>query len=554
MIRRTVPPGVLCLVVCCALALGLQWINRADDSQFGGAGDESAHFVTGLMLHDYLAAGVPERPLPYGEKYYLHYPQVAFGHWPPLYYCLEAAWMLLFGATRVSVLVLSALLTGVLAGTTAWVGWNRLGPWQGLMAGLCLVLLPPIQHHTSMVMLDVPVTLAVTWAVISLTRLLETNSLKWALAFALTSSLAILTKANALCLPLVVITALLLLRQPKRLWSRPFLLAGVLTGVLTAPFYVWSWRLLRTGTEKHSYGVHEVLGRILEQSPQLLLAFGIVTSVLALVGLGTRVVRPFFRSQVEPFWAVLASVFAGGFLFHVLVPTSADPRKVFLTVPPALLLAAAAVSDLSALLPWWPGRPAWRLAFTGGLALAAFGAVDFRLVEARHGAMNYTAQRIADTPALNNTAILVGSSRYGENGAVAAIAERETRPGRYVIRAAKFMGTGSWHGLNYRFFYQSDEELLQAIRAVPCRLVILHWAPEKQSYAHFDTLVRAVHGNPAAFRARPDLVDSGRLAPGERLEVWEPIGIDAGELHVKVDLSDRIGRALSEDRSRDSGN
>ena len=52
--------------------------------------------MTGLMVRDYIAAGFPDSPFRFAENYYLHYPKVAIGHWPPVFYSIQAAWMLIF--------------------------------------------------------------------------------------------------------------------------------------------------------------------------------------------------------------------------------------------------------------------------------------------------------------------------------------------------------------------------------------------------------------------------------------------------------------------------
>src|SRR2546423_1423416 len=89
-----------------AIAVGSQHLTGAYRGEFGSEPDEAAHFVTGLCVHDYVAAGFPGNPLGYAKKYYEHYPKVALGHWPPFFYVVQTAWTLPFGASRVSILLL----------------------------------------------------------------------------------------------------------------------------------------------------------------------------------------------------------------------------------------------------------------------------------------------------------------------------------------------------------------------------------------------------------------------------------------------------------------
>jgi hypothetical protein len=93
----------------------LQRTSGAFQSDFSAYPDEPAHYVTGLMVRDYLAGLFPAAPMRYAENYYIHYPQVAFGHWPPVFYIVQAMWTLCFGVSRSSLLLLMAALTSFAA-------------------------------------------------------------------------------------------------------------------------------------------------------------------------------------------------------------------------------------------------------------------------------------------------------------------------------------------------------------------------------------------------------------------------------------------------------
>ena len=118
-----------------ALTLLLQWLSGAYRSELAHFPDEPSHVVTSLMFGDYVRAGFPGSPVAYAEKYYVHYPKVAIGMWPPLFYCVAGAWTLVFGATRVSFLMLAALAGGLLAGSLAIFVKRMYGRALGLTAG-----------------------------------------------------------------------------------------------------------------------------------------------------------------------------------------------------------------------------------------------------------------------------------------------------------------------------------------------------------------------------------------------------------------------------------
>ncbi len=69
------------------------------------------------MVRDYLANLASlnfSGPMEFAENYYVHYPEVALGHWPPTFYVVQALWTLPFSASRGSVILLMSVLTAIL--------------------------------------------------------------------------------------------------------------------------------------------------------------------------------------------------------------------------------------------------------------------------------------------------------------------------------------------------------------------------------------------------------------------------------------------------------
>ncbi|HJZ98096.1 MAG TPA: oligosaccharide flippase family protein, partial [Candidatus Solibacter sp.] len=76
--RASIPMAVFLLA-----AIVLQWRDGAFHAEFDGHPDEAGHFITSLMIRDYAATRIGTNPLAFARDYYLHYPRVALGHWPP---------------------------------------------------------------------------------------------------------------------------------------------------------------------------------------------------------------------------------------------------------------------------------------------------------------------------------------------------------------------------------------------------------------------------------------------------------------------------------------
>ena len=127
----------------------MQWRAGAYQAEFAGHPDEPSHYVTALLVHQYVKEGFPARPMKYAESFYLHYPKVAIGHWPPALYVAQAAWMLVFSPAPTSVLLFQALLSALVAWLVFRAAAARFGFAAGLLLGLLYCALPTVQRAAS---------------------------------------------------------------------------------------------------------------------------------------------------------------------------------------------------------------------------------------------------------------------------------------------------------------------------------------------------------------------------------------------------------------------
>src|ERR1700686_1788292 len=88
--------GIAVVLVFFGATVLLQFLSGAYRAEFSGYPDESAHYVTSLMVRDFIVSLQYTEPMQFANDYYLHYPKVALGHWPPFFYALGGIWMLLF--------------------------------------------------------------------------------------------------------------------------------------------------------------------------------------------------------------------------------------------------------------------------------------------------------------------------------------------------------------------------------------------------------------------------------------------------------------------------
>jgi hypothetical protein len=101
--------GACVLLLAIAVALQVRMaagVLRGDLA----ASNPPAHFTTGVMVHDYLRSALGSNPVSFAESFYVRFPKVAVGQWPPVYFALQAAWYLVFPISPASARFLSAAI------------------------------------------------------------------------------------------------------------------------------------------------------------------------------------------------------------------------------------------------------------------------------------------------------------------------------------------------------------------------------------------------------------------------------------------------------------
>ena len=413
------------VAACFGLIVAIQTANGAFQAEFNGHPDEASHFVSGLMLHDYLSALPLENPVTWCLRYYLHFPRVAIGHWPPGFPLMEAAWWLLVGPSRFTAMALNAGLA-LLCGLIFYRLLRTMAPqWLALAAALLLLAAGEMQAGYSRSMCDLPCLLFAMLVLDSTMRLLRRPSrFGWALvAFWLVCGM--LTRASAACLVPVPALALLFTGRLHTISRRTALLAaGAVFGLGSLWYlmrlFVFHENLLAWG------GVNMRIPWPVRLFPELA-GPGVLT--LAAVGLLLALRRR--RSLSAAAAAMLLSIAGVSFFLRAMN----EPRHVLIALPALLLLS---VETLLAL------RHRAAFALAAACALALFPWSLYRQQPAGFAAI----ARQLHFPSRS----LVASSAQGEGGWISTVALADPQRASVVVRATKTLitGTGAHYGLSAR--------------------------------------------------------------------------------------------------------
>jgi Dolichyl-phosphate-mannose-protein mannosyltransferase len=453
--------------VCVVL---LQWRGNAFRSEFSGTPDEPAQYVTGLMVHDYIAAGFPRSALPYARNYYLHYPKVALGHWPPFFYVVQAAWTLLFTTSRTSVMLLMAAVTALLATMLCEVLRKEFSLAMGMSAATLFISLPVVEEFSRLVMAEMLVALLVLLAVLSYGRYLDTGRWQPSACFGVWFTLALLTNGTAIQLAMLPPFAVLFGRRWHLLRSFSFWLPAMLVLGIAGPWYLWVPGAQHESVARFG-GVRFNWGRLTGTPTAWAEMLGLILMIAATLGL-LICCRQILRGSAGGKWIASVAVVLGAYLARLLIGAY-EERHLLVNIP-MLLMFAALSAGWCLSQPRWQGLKAAPRNLAVGLALVAL--LSFHVYKSpikRHYGFSEVAQDLLSRPAFKNSVFLICGSATGEGMLISEVAARESRPGHIVLRASKMLASENWMGLHYQPLFHDQREVLQYLESIPTGIVVI---------------------------------------------------------------------------------
>ncbi|NNE44124.1 MAG: hypothetical protein HKN12_07935, partial [Gemmatimonadetes bacterium] len=442
------------------------------------------HYVTGLMIRDYVAGLAPGSPMTYAEDYYLHYPKVAFGHWPPVFYLLQAGWTIPFGASRTSLMLLMAAVSAVIAVSLHRSVSRHYGMMAGVGAGILLLTVPLAQEFGRVVMADLPQALWSFLAVLCLAAYFERPRWWMSALFGLFAAAAILNKGTGVGLALVPIVMLLLTFRFKLMLKPSFWLSAVVVVGLAAPWYLLAPSAMHQSAVPLDFvvGGNEWRPRIrMDWIPEV----GWWLIPLALLGVVRQVVQPLIHGRdavgrdgettrtrsVAPLWAAAAALIVSTLGFRAMTPITVDTRHVLPAVPALLMFAVAGGAWLLAVLRGPVAR--WRVA-AAAVVIGFFVIGNVRALPQKqaYGFSGIAADLVADD-SLDSSVFLVSADALGEGMFIAEVAMREDRPGHIVLRSSKVLSDSGWMGEGYSSRFDTAEQLMNYLDEIPVGILVL---------------------------------------------------------------------------------
>ncbi|MGA8029466.1 MAG: glycosyltransferase family 39 protein [Bryobacteraceae bacterium] len=468
-----------------AIVVALQLASGAYHAEFSGYPDEPAHYVTSLMVHDYITALKPVAPMKFALNFYYHYPKVAFGHWPPFFYLVQALWMSLFSVSRASVRLEVAFTTALLGFAVwrearNWFGWKA-----GVLAAILTVCLPVVQIYTDEEMAETLLVFLCFLSAIYFARYLDSEQWRDCCWFGVFFALAVLTKGNGWLLALMPPVALVLTRK-LRVLSRPsFWLAVLLIAAACIP---WQWTTMQLADRGWEGGSRPnllyTMSALKQFVPVIIAMLGPILSVLIGIGIVVRVLAPMFRKPVPSAPAVMLALILAVWIFHSLVPAGVEDRKMMIALPALVLFLFAGGFWIANRLP----LARWRNGLVALAGALVFSLQAFAIPHVRHYGFIEAARFITSDKALHPATILVSSESGGEGLLISEVAMHERRPGSVVVRGTKALAEVDWNGSNYHSKFSSADQIVEFLKSRHVDFVVLDTFAPEAHFLHNDLL------------------------------------------------------------------
>lgn len=463
--------GVAIFAALLGLVVTLQFLGGAYASGFGGYPDEPADLVTSLMFRDFITSLDFHHPLQFVQQYYYHYPKVAIGKWPPVFYGTLGVWFLIVPASRGSALLFIAVVAATTASVIYLTGKQLIGRWAGVFAAVLFVASPLVQESSARVMTEHLATLGMLLSTLCFARFARTGRIGDGLAFGTFGAVAILTHGEAWALGLVPGVTLTLTHRWYLLRRLGLWLAAVPALVFCVPWYALTLSMSQGswGSSDYSYWVHAVPGF----TRFIYLDVGLPLFIFALLGVWATIIWVKPRSEVAPEWAALAALVIATFILYSAVPVPVESRYVMVVLPSLVLFSAAGVNGiahrLGARLPVGVVRVGLALILIVGFAVGSF-AFPLQLRNGGYGKLvRDVMARVSYVPQI----WLVSSGSTGEGCLVAAVALQERRPESYVLRAYTILAGGDWMWHNTRDRFDTPAKLAKVLDDFHVTIIVI---------------------------------------------------------------------------------
>ena len=506
------------LLIAIAAGIVSMAVSKAWSAGFSGA-DEPAHYLNSLFIAQYVREALGSNPMAFATEYYLHYPKISIGHWPPAYYALLSPVFLLFPATPQTALGINLLLAALPAVLAALLLARLQRPTIALAGALLCALTPVALEGWAFFMLDQPLAAIALAATILWIDYVARPAWWRVFAFALLAATAVLIKGNGWLLLFVPPIHLALTSRWRVLASPSPWLSGLLAAAVVGP---WYWLTAGISADGFNYSPGPAYAWQALRFNLGAVGDNITLAGLALAAYGA-VAEWQRRAETARRWNIAAACLAlilATLLLQSLVPVDLDPRYMAPALPPLIVLALtgacaafhkgrralAAAAALLALLIAYPGL---------AHLIEREPKIDLRLEEA--------AAQIGAQPSV----WVIDGTSGAEGAFIAAMAVRDPKLQSYAIRSSRLLAQSDFMGDEYRLATDDPAQVRAQLQQLGIEAIVIARIGGDPAYPHSALLLRAIAAPGSPYRLAARLPHRNRAGVTEVYRSIVPVRVNA---------------------------
>lgn len=500
-------------------SLGLIF-TRSFVSGFAGA-DEPSHYLNAYFFADYLHNHFGMNPMAAATEFYIHYPKISIGHWPPAYYGIIGMLFLVVPAT-VPVAFTINLLVSVLPALGVALALALLCNRATAIAGVLLYALTPLVFEgCANFMVDQPLTACVVGATALWIAYVHKPSWGKIIGFALLAALAILIKGNGGLIVLVPVFHIVLTGNWRLLRSVKPYCGALLLALAVIPWYIVTAKIAADGFN-YTAGVDYALKAL--TANLVTLAHNLTPVGMALALLASIV--EFRARRYSPLrWTIvsgLLSLILATLALQSAIPVDIVDRYMAPALPAMLALAATGAYWLVNFYSLALRAP--RRALTVGAVLwlvcVAPGVQHMlgRVPKADIGLAQISSQQIEGQPVI---VTVIDGSAGAEGAFIANRAVRDVHLSGYAVRASKLLAESNFMGTRYTLKFAEPKEVAAQLRKLGVQQVVIVRENNLPAFPHSEQLRAAVSAADSGFILKQGL--QHRYRPGVT-EVYDAVG------------------------------
>jgi hypothetical protein len=458
-----------------ALAAGLQVASGAYSADFCGHPDESAHFVTSIMVSEYLDSPLQD-PLGFAARYYLQYPKLGIGHWPPLGYAIAGVWLHGSGISRAAILVLLLLFAVISAGLIYELLWLEAGRALAVAAAAAWLASGCVQRSYEQAMMDLPAAAACLLALLAFRGYLDRPNSRASILFGSAAGGALMIKQQALVLVLLPLMAVLIGRRLDLLRRGDFWLAAMPPLLIAGPWYTLTTPVFYTNLARWAGFAGQGSASNVSWSFWWETG-GLPISTLSAMGLLAALM---YKRTCELLWA---SVFLSSIACIASLRAINEERHVLFGFAARLALTAATMARVPPSL-----RPMLAVALVG---------MSWSWQRAPHRGYTAVASIIESGPGGH---VLLSSWDEGAIVAAAAAVHPKADVRRFWLRSSKLLANVGWSGKIFDVYVKTVQDVTDILNNNGINQVYLETEDVRPTPVFTTLLGRALDEAPGAWQ------------------------------------------------------